>query len=47
MWTPILMLTTKDGEWDESEALDTGADDHLSKPFSSTIRGAGYKMAAT
>lgn len=34
VWTPILMLTTKDGEWDESEALDTGADDHLSKPFS-------------
>lgn len=32
-WTPILMLTAKDGEWDEAEALDTGADDYLVKPF--------------
>ncbi|MGW6786072.1 response regulator transcription factor [Streptomyces sp. NPDC054987] len=30
----ILMLTAKDGEYDEAEALDTGADDFLSKPFS-------------
>ena len=34
IWTPILMLTAKDGEWAEVEALDTGADDYLSKPFS-------------
>jgi DNA-binding response OmpR family regulator len=33
-WTPILMLTALDGELDEAEALDTGADDFLSKPFS-------------
>ena len=33
-WTPILMLTAKDGEYDEAEALDTGADDYISKPFS-------------
>jgi DNA-binding response OmpR family regulator len=26
-WTPILMLTAEDGELDEAEALDTGADD--------------------
>ena len=34
MWTPILMLTAKDGEFDEAEALDTGADDYVTKPFS-------------
>ena len=33
-WTPILMLTAKDGEWDEIEGLDTGADDYLTKPVS-------------
>ena len=34
VWTPILMLTAKDGEFDEAEALDTGADDYVTKPFS-------------
>jgi DNA-binding response OmpR family regulator len=32
--TPILMLTAKDGDLDEAEGLDAGADDYLRKPFS-------------
>ncbi len=35
--TPILMLTAKDGELDEAEALDTGADDYVTKPFSFAV----------
>ncbi len=42
-WTPILMLTAKDGEYDEAEALDTGADDFLSKPFSFVVLIARIK----
>ena len=33
-WTPVLMLTAKDGEYDETDAFDLGADDYLTKPFS-------------
>jgi DNA-binding response OmpR family regulator len=36
-WTPILMLTAKDGDWDQVEALDTGADDYVTKPFSFAV----------
>ncbi len=33
-WTPVLMLTAKDGEYDQTDAFDLGADDYLTKPFS-------------
>ncbi len=35
--TPLLMLTAKEGEWDEVEGLDVGADDFLRKPFERTV----------
>lgn len=34
IWTPVLMLTAKDGVYDEVDAFDLGADDYLTKPFS-------------
>ncbi|WP_438452711.1 response regulator [Streptomyces asiaticus] len=37
VWTPVLMLTAMDGEYDEADALDIGADDYLSKPFSYVV----------
>src|SRR5207344_2463191 len=45
-WTPILMLTAKDGEYDHAEALDTGADDFLSKPFSFVVLVARLRAIA-
>lgn len=37
VWTPVLMLSAKDGEWDVSDGLDLGADDYLTKPFSFVV----------
>jgi two-component system OmpR family response regulator len=34
IWTPVLMLTAKDGDYDQADAFDMGADDYLTKPFS-------------
>jgi two-component system, OmpR family, response regulator len=46
VWTPILMLTAKRGTYDEAEALDTGADDFLSKPFSFMVLVARLRALA-
>lgn len=37
VWTPVLMLSAKDGEYDVADALDLGADDYLTKPFSFVV----------
>lgn len=37
VWTPVLMLTAKDGEYDEADAFELGADDYLRKPFSHVV----------
>ncbi|MGV9713914.1 response regulator transcription factor [Gordonia sp. NPDC003424] len=37
VWTPVLMLTAKDGEYDQADAFDFGADDYLTKPFSFVV----------
>ncbi|MGA5434523.1 response regulator transcription factor [Streptomyces cellulosae] len=43
---PILVLTAKDGDWDQAEALDTGADDYLAKPFSYMVLVARLRALA-
>ena len=53
--TPVLVLTAKDGEHDEADALDLGADDYLRKPFATVVllarvfalarRGSGGRTA--
>ena len=37
VWTPVLMLTAKDGDYDQADAFDLGADDYLTKPFSFVV----------
>ena len=54
-WVPVIMLSAKDGEHDQADALDDGADDYLTKPFSYVVllarlrallrRGAGARPA--
>ncbi|MCD7052762.1 response regulator transcription factor [Rhodococcus sp. BH2-1] len=40
VWTPVLMLSAKDGEYDLADAFDLGADDYLTKPFSFVVLNA-------
>lgn len=37
IWTPVLMLSAKDGDYDMVDAFDLGADDYLTKPFSQVV----------
>ncbi|MEO7423207.1 MAG: response regulator transcription factor [Ornithinibacter sp.] len=46
VWTPALMLTAKDGEYDEADAFDLGADDYLTKPFSFVVLVARLRALA-
>jgi len=43
IWTPVMMLTAKDGEYDQTDAFDLGADDYLTKPFSFIVLVARLK----
>lgn len=45
-WVPVLMLSSKDGEYDQEDALDLGADDYLVKPFSLVIVKAHLRALA-
>lgn len=45
-WTPVLMLTAKDGEWDQVEGLDTGADDYVVKPVHFAVLVARIRALA-
>lgn len=46
VWTPVLMLTAKDGEYDQADAFDFGADDYLTKPFSFVVLTARLRALA-
>jgi len=32
-WVPVMMVSAKDGPYDQADGLDYGADDYLTKPF--------------
>jgi DNA-binding response OmpR family regulator len=36
-WVPVLMVSAKDGEHDQADGLDCGADDYVTKPFSYVV----------
>lgn len=40
VWTPVLMLTAKDGEFDQTDAFELGADDYVTKPFHTSVLAA-------
>ncbi len=46
VWTPVIMLTAKDGEYDQEDAFDLGADDYLTKPFSFVVLNARLRALA-
>ncbi|MGC4935330.1 response regulator transcription factor [Gordonia sp. DT30] len=46
VWTPVLMLTAKDGDYDQADAFDFGADDYLTKPFSVVVLIARMRALA-
>lgn len=46
VWAPVLMLTAKDGEYDQTDAFDLGADDYLTKPFSFIVLVARLRALA-
>lgn len=37
IWTPILITSAKDGDYDQADGLDLGADDYLTKPYSFVV----------
>ena len=37
VWSPVLMLTAKDGDYDQTDAFELGADDYVTKPFSTPV----------
>ena len=45
-WVPVLILSAKDGEYDQADAFELGADDYLTKPFSFVVLLAAARPAA-